>query len=371
LAGFAGRRDRQAFRAWVYDVVRWTFSLDAFTGGNSWAQRLVALAGLKWEWDIRPLAKLSEYMEVDKIWFEALERQRVPWAKRWSELQGSAQTTQDISLAWAMPPQWLGLMAAGREPRDLAKIARVLSESAPTTATSFAKTGPGERARYSAVSFHAVSDVKILESEETRFQDEGSALVALFAAESAESVLDFCAGSGGKTFILSHILGAEHVAAWDAERPEALQIPTRVQVFQSREGLDANKGRFQVVLCDVPCSLSGTMRRHPEVRLRNPQSVLAETLLRQQSILDDAARFVRPGGYLLYATCSVLRAENEDQIRLFLASHPEFSQSAWHALPSRVDASFLEIAPLPSPSVTIEPQAGGPDGFYIHRLKKS
>jgi 16S rRNA (cytosine967-C5)-methyltransferase len=107
-------------------------------------------------------------------------------------------------------------------------------------------------------------------------------------------------------------------------------------------------GRFDAVLVDAPCSATGTLRRNPELRLRTPD--LAALAARQRAILDAAARLVRPGGRLVYATCSVLREENEDVARGFLDAHPE-------------------LQPQGEPLVLL-PHRDGTDGFYAVRFTR-
>ena len=139
-------------------------------------------------------------------------------------------------------------------------------------------------------------------------------------------VLDYCAGGGGKTLAL-----AARMQAWwfvhDAAPQRMKDLPDRaaragVSVEGLLPGQVAGQAPFDLVLCDVPCSGSGTWRRAPEAKWQLTSDRLSELVAIQAEILCEAARMVAPGGVLAYATCSVLRAENQDQIARFLSENP-------------------------------------------------
>lgn len=134
--------------------------------------------------------------------------------------------------------------------------------------------------------------------------------------------LDYCAGGGGKTLALAARLRGP-VEAHDADPRRMTDLPTRAE----RAGADvtlvtAPKGAYDLILCDVPCSGSGSWRRAPEGKWRLTEERLEALRETQAQILDDVAGMVAPNGTLAYATCSVLKCENEDQITGFLARHP-------------------------------------------------
>jgi 16S rRNA (cytosine967-C5)-methyltransferase len=107
--------------------------------------------------------------------------------------------------------------------------------------------------------------------------------------------------------------------------------------------------RFDLVLLDVPCTGTGTLRRNPGIKWLLTEQMLAELLAKQRVILEENARFVKPGGTLLYATCSLLKEEGEDQMKWFANIHPEFS---------------LEE------TLRTRPDIQGCDGFFVARLRK-
>jgi 16S rRNA (cytosine967-C5)-methyltransferase len=169
-------------------------------------------------------------------------------------------------------------------------------------------------------------------------QDEGSQLVAaLVDARPGMRVVDLCAGAGGKTLALAMTMqNRGQLVACDvsAARLEgAMRRLRRAGVHNVQfhlltigdKWLKRRTGTFDRVLVDAPCTGTGTWRRNPDARLRLTEADLAELLPKQAAILDQAAPLVRAGGRLIYATCSLLRNENEDQVTGFLARHPEFT----------------------------------------------
>jgi 16S rRNA (cytosine967-C5)-methyltransferase len=166
-------------------------------------------------------------------------------------------------------------------------------------------------------------------------QDEGSQLIALACgARPGETVLDLCAGSGGKSLALAADVGkAGKVLACDAVRGRLNDLPERVRRAHAGGIVEAAgvepdgswRGRVDAVLVDAPCSGLGSMRREVDLRWRTSEKTLDAFPPLQLEILRRAASFVRPGGRLVYATCSPLRAENEGVVAAFLASEPGFT----------------------------------------------
>jgi 16S rRNA (cytosine967-C5)-methyltransferase len=169
-------------------------------------------------------------------------------------------------------------------------------------------------------------------------QDEGSQMLAqMVDAQAGLRVLDMCAGAGGKTLALAAAMQNKgRIIATDVSasrlqkaklrlrRADVQNVELQVIKDENDPWLKRHKDGFDRVLVDAPCSGTGTWRRNPETRWR-PLGL--ETLLPlQKSILASAARLVKPGGRLVYATCSLLPEENERQVEEFLASHPLFYQ---------------------------------------------
>jgi 16S rRNA (cytosine967-C5)-methyltransferase len=150
------------------------------------------------------------------------------------------------------------------------------------------------------------------------------------------TILDYCAGGGGKALAIAD-RSAARILAHDSSAARMSDIAVRatragVSITVLRPGMAAGHAPFDAVLCDVPCSGSGTWRRDPEAKWRLTPKRLEDLLAAQTEILDEAALYVTPGGLLVYMTCSLLAEENEAQIDAFLARAP-----GWQRVGSLVD----------------------------------
>ena len=170
-------------------------------------------------------------------------------------------------------------------------------------------------------------------------QDEGSQLLALLLdAKRGEMVVDFCAGAGGKTLALGAAMrntGRLYAFDTSAHRLDALKprlarsglsnVHPAAIANERDERIKRLAGKIDRVLIDAPCSGLGTLRRNPDLKWRQNPQALQELAAKQAAILSSASRLLKPGGRLVYATCSLLRQENEDIAQAFSAAHPEFS----------------------------------------------
>ena len=132
------------------------------------------------------------------------------------------------------------------------------------------------------------------------------------------------------------------------------------------------KGMMDIVLVDAPCTGTGTWRRHPDAKWRLSETALAERLREQKDVLLEAKDFVKPGGRLIYITCSLLPAENESQIKSFLADHAEFHALPYKACAAKEAADFgnLLSANGDETFLTLSPAKHGTDGFFFAVLEK-
>lgn len=208
-------------------------------------------------------------------------------------------------------------------------------------------------------------------------QDAGSQAAALLAsARPGMQVLDFCAGAGGKTLAMAAAMeNRGQIHAFDADRNRLAPIFERLkragvrnaQVHARAGELDALAGKMDMVLVDAPCTGSGTWRRRPDAKWRLDERNLAQRLAEQDAALAAAARFVKPGGRLVYVTCSLLPPENGDRIDAFLAGYPAFA-------PAEMAVSALCNPPhhLPASSsrVTLTPLNAGSDGFFVAAMQR-
>lgn len=213
-------------------------------------------------------------------------------------------------------------------------------------------------------------------------QDEGSQLVsALVEPSDNDQVLDFCAGGGGKTLAMAaamHNKGQVH--AFDSDRKRLAPIIERlkragthnVQVHDNITALQNLLGHFSKVLVDAPCTGTGTWRRRPDTKWRLTDRSLQERVEQQREALNEAATYVRPGGELIYVTCSVLPEENDRQIDAFLESHPDFKPVAmmerWSVV---VGDMVVKPVSVNGKSLTLSPATTGTDGFFFSKLKRA
>jgi 16S rRNA (cytosine967-C5)-methyltransferase len=204
-------------------------------------------------------------------------------------------------------------------------------------------------------------------------QDEGSQLAALLSgAKPGQQVADVCAGGGGKTLALAAMLENKgQIYAFDVDGRRLSALPPRAEragvrnlqirpPLRSGEALADLTGKMDIVFVDAPCSGSGTWRRAPDSKWRLRPGALAKRREEQQQALDLAAPLVKPGGRMVYVTCSVLPEENEDAVNAFLARSTRFRADAF-----RPDAPHLARAP----GVQFTPRLTGCDGFYVSILE--
>ncbi len=215
-------------------------------------------------------------------------------------------------------------------------------------------------------------------------QDQGSQIAALLAdARPGHEVLDLCAGAGGKTLALAAAMNGEgRVIAHDSDKTRLRPIFGRltrsgaknVDVVGAND-VDALEGmaeRFDRVVIDAPCTGSGTWRRRPDAKWRLKPRNLEQRLKEQREVLAQAAPLVKPGGRLIYVTCSLLPAENTEQIEAFLAANPDFSlipySDVWRdVMPDMAPNS----ADGRTDTILLTPTQHGTDGFFIAILARS
>jgi 16S rRNA (cytosine967-C5)-methyltransferase len=190
-----------------------------------------------------------------------------------------------------------------------------------------------------------------------------SVQIALAAIDWPEGrVLDYCAGGGGKALAIADACDAR-IIAHDAAPRRMVDLPVRaaragVAIEIADRAALADAGPFDAVLCDVPCSGSGTWRRDPEAKWRLTPERLADLERTQAEILTDAMRRVVPGGLLVYMTCSLFAAENEAQIARFLSAHPDWRLERQGAETPLSASDGVFHAALRAPG--LRPGRGGP-----------
>ncbi|MBB4063731.1 RsmB/NOP family class I SAM-dependent RNA methyltransferase [Gellertiella hungarica] len=212
-------------------------------------------------------------------------------------------------------------------------------------------------------------------------QDEGSQIVAdLAMPQEGEQVLDYCAGGGGKTLAMAATMNNKgQVHAYDADRKRLAPIIERlkragtrnVQVHDDRKDLEALTGKLDRVLVDAPCTGTGTWRRRPDTKWRLTEKNLEERLVQQLDALTQASTFVRPGGSLVYITCSVLPQENEHQVKGFCARNPDFAiQPALPLWERLFGTSGARPHSRDGETLTLTPASTDTDGFFFCLMQR-
>jgi 16S rRNA (cytosine967-C5)-methyltransferase len=224
-----------------------------------------------------------------------------------------------------------------------------------------------------------INKTKVFEEGLVEVQDEGSQLLGLLCgAKRGQMVTDFCAGAGGKTLLLGAMMNSTgRLYAFDVSEKRLTNLKPRMAraglsnvqpqliASESDQKIKRLAGKMDVVLVDAPCSGMGTLRRNPDLKFRQTADDVAELNVKQASILASASRLVKAGGRLVYATCSILRAENEAIVEAFLAENPDFELKDARELVSENLAGLLA-----TPYLKLNPQQHNTDGFFAAALQR-
>jgi 16S rRNA (cytosine967-C5)-methyltransferase len=382
-----GPRDRAFIAETVYSVLRRKRLLERICGAQPKVRQLLLAA----------LAKLGgvsqrqfgELLDKDETaWFVAMKGQKEP----------------ELSLAeQADFPDWLGeRLLRDRSAEAILALARGLNQPAPLDlrVNPMKTTRDSVLARLTAEGIEAAPcrlaplGIRLKEKPvlsrhplylggEIEVQDEGSQLLAhLLDPKRSEMVVDFCAGAGGKTLLLGALMRSTgRLYAFDVAAKRLARLKPRV----ARSGLsnvhpaciagenDARvkrlAGKIDRVLVDAPCSGLGTLRRNPDLKWRQTAQSVGELASKQRDILAGAARLVKLGGRLVYATCSILSEENEDVVDSFLATHPGFRRLSAAQI---LLAQKIAVADLGGAGdMRLLPHVDDTDGFYAAVLERT
>ena len=386
---FAGSGDRAAIGNMVYDALRNRSSTQFLM--NSDSNRRLVLGTLLRFWDMTGT-------EINETFSQA---PHAPEPLSEEELKGfSSRNLADAPLhVQADVPEWLAAslqanfdeewvreaQAFTKRPAvdlrvntlkaDRRKVTKALAK-AGARETVIARNGLRIEAGKGAARQPNVTAEPAFQKGWFEVQDEGSQIVAdLVFARPGEQVLDFCAGAGGKTLAMAATMENKgQIHAYDADKQRLKPIFERLkragirnaQVHGAGDDLSDLVARMDRVVVDAPCTGTGTWRRRPDTKWKLTKEQLETRLVEQEEALSEAAPFVRPGGYLVYITCSVLPEENEGQITAFMEDNPEFellsAGEVWQDL-------FGYDKPQPWSSdmktVTLTPASTNTDGFFL------
>jgi 16S rRNA (cytosine967-C5)-methyltransferase len=213
-------------------------------------------------------------------------------------------------------------------------------------------------------------------------QDLGSQIAAaLVLPEPGMEVLDFCAGAGGKTLAVAAAMGGKgRIHAYDVDRRRLSPMIERInragaaniELVERPAMLTPLIGVMDRVIADAPCSGTGTWRRRPDIKWRLSEGNLSTRLAEQAKVLDDSSRHVKPGGRLIYITCSILPDENDRQIEAFLARDTRFAAMDMDKLWRDAFKGEREgQARRAGPGLLLTPASTGTDGFFVCVMQRN
>ncbi|MGA7808705.1 RsmB/NOP family class I SAM-dependent RNA methyltransferase, partial [Bradyrhizobium sp.] len=400
---FAGSGDRAGIAGLVWDVLRRRASSEWVMEDDSSRARLLGMLKVERGMDVDTIAALCDggrfapapLSEAERAALTSRTPQDAPapvagdypeWLDpHLTDVFGDDRTAEAAAMASRAPLDLRVNTLKARREKSLASLAHL-----GATATAWSPWGLrielGADARNPGI--HAEEDFI---KGAIEVQDEGSQLAALLsAAKPGEQVIDLCAGAGGKTLTLAAMMGGKgRLIATDRDKRQLAPIYERLSragvhnadVRTPKKGSmgDADpladiRASADLVLIDAPCSGTGTWRRNPDAKWRIRRGALEIRLKDQVEVLDRAAALIKPGGRIAYITCSVLKPENGDQVRGFVARHPDFA-----VVPPGETASALADkaedfakAALKSPEGWLmTPRRTGTDGFFVSVLKKA
>ncbi len=369
----------------VYGVLRQrsVYAQLAQSGAGPIARRLLLLSLADIEVDVSAAASpaelewLAHTRKVDRSTMSVAIRSNLPdWL--WERLVARFGDDEAMQLAQALNRTASLDVRVNRLKADRAAVLAQLSESGPVfEATAMPYAPDGIRLVHKA----PINRHPLFENGTLEVQDEGSQLLAqLVAPRRGEMVVDFCAGAGGKTLALGALMrNTGRLYAFDVSAKRLERFRPRL----ARSGLSnvfpvviADEcdikikrlaGKIDRVLVDAPCSGLGTLRRNPDLKWRQSPESVREMTSKQASILASASRLVKPGGCLVYATCSLLDDENEAIVDAFLGTHPEFKRTSVAAELAR---QKITIADAGEETLHLYPHRHGTDAFFAAILTR-
>jgi 16S rRNA (cytosine967-C5)-methyltransferase len=336
-----GPRDRELVADTVYAALRRRRLLEAMTPSAS--PREIALAAI---------------VKIQGIGIGQIDSVLRGGEKEWlSALKAEDLDKQPFEVRADLPDWVIARMRKHLDDDALLALARGLQQSAPLDLRVNTLKAPREAVldrldydgigaaptRYSPIGVRlkekpALNRHPMFLDGAVEVQDEGSQILGLLAEpRRGEMVVDFCAGAGGKTLQMGAAMHSQgRLYAFDVSDVRLAHLGPRLKrsglsnVFPQRIAHENDakvkrlRGKIDRVLVDAPCTGLGTLRRNPDLKWRQTEAGLAELNAKQRSILEAAASLLKPGGRLVYGTCSLLREENEDIVEEFLRAHPEF-----------------------------------------------
>jgi 16S rRNA (cytosine967-C5)-methyltransferase len=389
-ARYAGSKDRAFVSGLVLDVLRRRRSLGWRMGDDS--LRAVTLGALKFVWDW-PLERLAEaageephgpgpLTDAERAAFAApRDLSEAPEPVRgdypdWLDASltrafGEGRADEAVALSERAPVDLRVNLLKSDPERTLKALSSLLAEPVDLLPTALRMPALDPMTRSGAV-----ETIPQFSKGWFEVQDLGSQIAATAAGEvKGKQVLDLCAGGGGKTLALASAMGnSGQIYAYDSDARRLADTIRRgdragVRNLQIRSPVNPDplkglEGKMDVVFIDAPCTGTGSWRRHPDTKWRLTADTLEKRMADQDAVLDSGAPFVKPGGRMVYVTCSVLPEEDEDRVAAFLARTPGFV-----AAPATADPKLTPYL-TPDGFLRLTPRTSGTDGFFVAVLEK-
>jgi len=388
-ARYAGSKDRSFVSGLVLDVLRKRRSLGWKMGDDG--VRAAALAALRfgWKWPVERIAEataeephgIGALTEAELKAFATPNTEPAPapvagdypdWAEPYLTRVFGDDRAEEGALLSERAPVDLRANSLKTDPERAAKALHPLhAQPAGLLPNAFRIPAPAATDRAGAV-----ETIPAFGKGWFEVQDLGSQIAAACAGEiKRKQVLDFCAGGGGKTLALAAAMGnTGQLYAHDSDARRMADVIPRatragVRNLQIRspvesEPLKGMDGKMDVVFVDAPCTGAGTWRRHPDAKWRLSEDQLGKRIAEQDTVLDQAAPLVKPGGRLVYVTCSIFAEENEDRVAAFLARTPGFT-----VRPIALEPVAEHVTP--QGFLRLTPRTAATDGFFVALLEKT
>lgn len=371
-----GVRQRGLIAQAVYTVLRHynVFAQLAQAGSGALERRLVLLAFAQQQVDTRRVMNPREFawieqaLSFDRTVFAPEVRSNLPgWL--WQRLSETLGETQALALADALMQAAPLDVRVNRLKTTREVVLPQLAASATPQATPYAPDGLRLNEKL------ALEKHPLFLNGSLEVQDEGSQLLAhVVGPKRGDMVVDFCAGAGGKTLALGALMrNTGRLYAFDTSQPRLSRFKPRlarsglsnvmpvVIASENDPKIKRLAGKIDRVLVDAPCTGLGTLRRNPDLKWRQSLQSVARMAAKQSAILASAARLVKPGGRLVYATCSLLPEENQAVAEAFLAAHPKFQRLN---IAQELAHQQIVIPDMPGPDLQLWPHLHYTDGFY-------
>jgi 16S rRNA (cytosine967-C5)-methyltransferase len=374
-----GQRDRAFIADGVFATLRRRRSLTAHARSSQ--PRQLALAASIRELGIS-LRELEPALSTEeREWAREFKARKPPLTAAeaadlpdwlWEALGAALPDERDaLTRAWLAPAPLDLRVNTLKITRDAAQ-AQLAADGIETSPTPYSPVGLRVAGK------PALQPHPLFTSGAIEVQDEGSQLLCYLAApKRGEMVVDFCAGAGGKTLLLGALMRSQgRLYAFDVSPRRLTNLKPRlarsglsnvhpVLIKDERDNhVKRLAGKIDRVLVDAPCSGFGTLRRNPDLKWRHTARAIDELAAKQARILAAAASLCKPGGRVVYATCSVLPAENDAIVDGFLATHPEFALGDAGAELARAGIA------LDGPLLRLYPHRHGCDGFFAAVLER-